>query len=189
MDWWKWCSYYVTEGRYPYPMMQLLNFPAQNIKMKIRPIPGGSYFSPYWLEMDWWGQCLLCGWGKISLPHDAATKRPSAEHEHDNTSHSNTYEISRGPVIKRTGLMFNGMIHPTMLDFIVSKCPVSNTSHVKQRLAGLLGSWIYGTYPPGYCVVGSTALIRRQLQFKPMAAYSLDLTYPDITSFTPIKTL
>jgi hypothetical protein len=32
-------------------------------------------------------------------------------------------------VIKRTGLMFNGMIHPTMLDFIVSKCPVSNTVH------------------------------------------------------------
>ncbi len=56
-------------------------------------------------------------------------KRPSAEHEHDNTSHSNTYEISREPVIKRTGLMFNGMIHPTMLDFIVSKCPVSNTVH------------------------------------------------------------
>jgi hypothetical protein len=25
----------------------------------------GSYFSPYWLEIDWWGQCLLCCCGKI----------------------------------------------------------------------------------------------------------------------------
>ncbi len=135
--------------------------------------------------MDWWKWCSLCDWGTISLPHDAATKHPSAEHEHDNTSHSNTYEISRGPVIKRPGLMFIGMIHPTMQDFIVSKCPVSNTSHVRQRLAGLLGIWIYGTHPPGYCVVESTAPIRRQLQFKPdISRHNVSHTHKDPITLT-----
>ncbi len=69
-----------------------------------------------------------------------------------------------------------------MQDIIVSKRPFSNNP-MSHTLAGLLGSRIYGTYPPGnYAVQDPQHLSSGRIKYQAFGNYSLNLTYPDITS-------